>query len=136
MRCDSCNKFVSFDSETEPEVDLSASGSEVSGTCRIVNTCQECGQELTEHTFDVEVEVDEHDVEKCKEELDIDQTDAERFDEMQTKDRRGKPIKSMRYMKHLYGVRVTVGVSCSECGFKGEVEWSDTVAGSEMESLI
>jgi hypothetical protein len=54
MRCPSCNKFVPFDTDSEPEVDIDidADGS-VSGTVRIVNTCAECGEELKEASLDV-----------------------------------------------------------------------------------
>jgi hypothetical protein len=58
MRCPDCNKFVSFDVDGDPEVELEADEStgEVTGTVRIVNACQECGAELTEATFDVDVD--------------------------------------------------------------------------------
>ncbi len=54
MRCPSCNKFVPYDTDSEPEVDIEidAEGS-VSGTVRIVNTCADCGEELKEASLDV-----------------------------------------------------------------------------------
>jgi hypothetical protein len=53
MRCPDCNKFVSFE-QGEPEAELEASGASLTGTIRIVLTCQECSTELKESTFDVE----------------------------------------------------------------------------------
>lgn len=56
--CDQCQKFVSFDTEQEPELDLSVDDEGVvTGNARIVNTCADCGQELTEATLDVEIDL-------------------------------------------------------------------------------
>lgn len=44
MRCPDCNKFVSFDTDVEPDVSLDvADDGGVSGSCRIVNACADCG---------------------------------------------------------------------------------------------
>lgn len=63
-RCPDCNKFVRLNAETEPEVDLTIELEEtsestealltVTGSIRIVNTCAECGGELTEASFDID----------------------------------------------------------------------------------
>lgn len=59
MRCPDCSKFVSFDTDTEPEVDATEVDDEghVTFDARIVNNCAECGTELTEYTFNVEVDL-------------------------------------------------------------------------------
>src|SRR4051812_457683 len=58
MRCPDCQKFVSFDTDTEPEIDVDVDDDgTVSGTVRIVNTCSECSQELTEANLDVEIDL-------------------------------------------------------------------------------
>jgi len=77
MRCPNCNKFVPYGLDQEPEVDLeihqpSEDGVktdmktvaevsvEITGTVRIALTCEECGGELKESTFelsDVEIMV-------------------------------------------------------------------------------
>lgn len=144
MRCPDCNKFVSFDTDTEPELSLSVDDEGVvSGTARIVNTCAECSQELKEATLDVEIdlsaEVTAHRDEKRAERLadarkedpaatiddsdndghdglEIDEESAERTDRVQRTDRHGKPITKSRYMKTFYGadVNVTVKFACGE----------------------
>lgn len=139
MRCDTCNKFVSFDADTEPEVDLRVENDgEVSGSVRIVNTCAECGEEMTETTFDVDIDLSEEIAEHrktCSErDLDLNE-DVSRFDEFQTKDRRGRPIKLSRYQRHYYGIEVKVTVTCG-CGATFEDEYKDMVSGSGMESLM
>src|SRR5687767_14393235 len=55
MRCPDCNKFVSFDTEADPEtnIDVAEDGA-ITGDVRIANNCQECGTELKEGTFDVD----------------------------------------------------------------------------------
>lgn len=177
MRCDSCNKFVSFDTETEPDISVQLENDgTISGTVRIVNTCAECGQEMKETTFDVECdcadEIETHRtamladagitlspcgengeavyhladgtvatveaveaVTKAHEDLTLDHDGGNRTERMQSKDRHGKPIKSARYMKHLYGAEVTFTVAC-KCGEEFVVQWADEVQGSGMEELI
>jgi len=143
MRCNDCNKFVSFDTETEPEVtvDVDSEGV-VTGDCRIVNTCAECGSELTEATMTVDVDLSsdiaEHRAENDEEPgehdtLEVD-ADGERTERTEDKDRNGKPIESSRYMKRFYGASVTVTVEC-KCGEKFEGTWSADVQASSMDSL-
>lgn len=60
MRCDSCNKFVSLDTQ-EPEINLvGISGTTVAVDARSVRTCAACGQELKalDINKDVELELD------------------------------------------------------------------------------
>jgi len=69
-RCPDCNKFVSYDDGTEPEAeaDVDETG-HITGTVRIALTCAECGTELREASFDLDVDlsaaVEEH-REKCR----------------------------------------------------------------------
>jgi len=61
MRCSDCNKFVSFDDSNDPEADdadVDAEG-RVSGTVRVYLTCAECGTELKEANFDLDVDMTE-----------------------------------------------------------------------------
>lgn len=61
MRCPGCNKFPSFDTSNEPEVDLSVEDSggavNVTGTVRIVLTSECCSEECKDATFDVEEDI-------------------------------------------------------------------------------
>jgi hypothetical protein len=149
MRCPDCQKFVSFDSETDPEVNVESVDEEgvVTGDVRIVNTCAECGTELKEASLDVEEDFSEEVAEHRKErkdagepdedhdELTVETDDGSRFDEMQDTDRHGKKIKRARYMKHLYGAEVEITVEC-KCGEKFTRTWRDSVPGSSMEEMV
>ena len=150
MRCSDCNKFVSFDTEQEPEIDISVDDDGVvNGTVRIVNTCAECGTELKEGTFDLEVDLsgaiadhrEEHRQKSDKDgavaghtSLEVEDDGGSRFEDSVTTDRRGKKITNPRYMKHLYGAEVEIKVTC-ECGEVFTDTWRDSLAGSSMDEL-
>lgn len=148
MRCPDCNKFVSFDTEQDPEIDVDINDTEIVGSCRIVNTCAECSQELKEANLDVSVdvasEIESH-TETCEEcktaresgtlDLRVDHDGGSRFDEMVTKDRHGKPITKSRYMKHKYGAQAVFTVTFP-CGEDAQAEWSGFTYGSWMEELV
>lgn len=143
MRCPDCNKFVGQD-PGEPEVQsIEINNGEVQIEARLPVTCNECGNELKEGTFTMEETIpseiaDAHEGEGH--ELEVEEDDCEAVDEYQTTDRHGKPIKSVRYQKHLYGVRVGFSVTCScqaagaEPLFSGEV--SDTMPAGAMDELV
>lgn len=142
MRCPDCNKFVSFDTDTDPEVTVSVDNEgHVSGDVRIVNNCAECGQELKEANFSVDVDlsnaVAEHkkESEETEHRLDVDIEDLSRTDHRQTVDRKGKPIRNPRYQKQMYGAEGTIALTCS-CGWAASEQWSDEVQGSGMEELV
>jgi hypothetical protein len=128
-RCSSCNKFVSFD-EQDPEVnDLEVDESgHVTVSVRIVNACADCGQELTEFTFelegDVELEKPEGDHEH---ELEVEEVSCER-----TQRQDGKAGTPSRYRRNFYGAELVAQVTCS-CGFEHEVTLQDDVQGSGMD---
>jgi hypothetical protein len=140
MRCPDCNKFVGFDADTEPEVDVRVDDDGmVSGSVRITNNCTECGQELKQAEFEVDIdftdEVRKHKVARPNEPHALDvELNASRTDWMQTKDRRGNTIKSYRYMKHMYGAEGAVVLTCS-CMEEplASQDWGDAVSGSGME---
>jgi hypothetical protein len=71
--------------------------------------------------------------------VEITDSSAEAEDRYENKDRHGKPIKSARYMKHMYGARVSVSVKGTYDGTEFEVndaEWFDEVASSGMDELV
>ena len=139
MRCPDCNKFASFDTESEPEInaDVDEDGI-VTGTCRIVNTCAECGTDLTAADLDIYISVEDDVIEHrktCeKKSLEVEVT-GERTDRMENKSRTGKIIKNPRYMKHMYGADLRAVVTC-ECGVSWEAEDSVEVQGSGMEEQV
>lgn len=57
MVCPECNRFPSKDTDNEPEGELEVSDDGmVTGDVRIFNTCENCGTELEETTFNVELD--------------------------------------------------------------------------------
>jgi len=140
MRCNDCNKFVSYDTETDPEIGLDVSSDgHVTGSVRIVNTCQECGSELKEANLDVDVdlsaEIEKHRLLKGKhDDLSVSDDGGSRTDRTQNKDRNGKLITNRRYMKQFYGAEMTITVEC-ECGEKFEASWAEEVQASGMDEL-
>jgi len=142
MRCNDCNKFVSFDTDSDPEIDVDVDNEgHVTGSVRIVNTCQDCSSELTEATLNVDMdfasEIVEHRGEQAEGDhatLSVDHDGGSRTDRTENKDRNGKIIKQSRYMKRFYGAEATITVECA-CGEKFEQGWSDEVQASGMDEL-
>ncbi len=133
MRCSDCNKFVSFDSDGEPEPELEADETtgQVTGSVRIVNACGECGTELKEATFDVDVDFDkaaEHMAEHPEDEahaLDLEEPSLDRTERVQGKGRGAKTF---------YGAEGDLEVKC-RCGFTETQHWSDDIQASYMDEL-
>lgn len=137
MRCPNCNKFVPFDTEVEPE----EQGQEVGGTTftasyRRVLQCGECGEDLKEATLEVEYdfskdvqaedEAEEGDGSKREpheHEFEIESCDVEATTGAVTKCRDGRPIRSSRYMKTLYGVKCAVEVKCGVDGCEAQASF-------------
>jgi hypothetical protein len=140
MRCPDCNKFVSLDTSQEPEVDLDVDETtgEVTGTVRIVNTCAECGTEMTEATFDVDVEFDgaeAHIKDHAGDDMvleDLDKHELEMEDFAPDRDERyeGKG----RGTKTFYRTEGTITVKCS-CGMSWSQPWSDEIQASHMDEM-
>ena len=147
MRCPSCNKFVSYDTDVSPE----ENSQEIDGTrfvasYRRVLTCGDCGEELKDAEIEVEYDfsgdiddirkqaareegVKDEEHEKHEHSFEIDSCDVSATTGSVTKDRLGRPIRNSRYMATLYGVECQVEVKC-ECG----AEASFTVEGDERAS--
>lgn len=143
MRCPDCNKFVSFDTDTEPEIEANVEqDGSVGVQARIVNTCAECSTELKEANFSNDddslvEEVAEHKKTCAAMKLDVKDAEASRTDRRQTHDRRGKPIRNPRYQKQYYGYEATVAVVCETCGHEfPDVKVEDESAASGMDELV
>lgn len=131
MRCPDCNKFVSYDDSSEPEAELEVDEQTISGTVRIVLTCQDCDTELKEATFDIDSPWeggeyhtgDEHELA-----LNIVSTELTS---------RNTPARSPRYSKTFYGHSTEVEITCS-CGkLEGVNETlEDDCQASGMEELV
>lgn len=133
MRCPDCNRFVSLDSEVEPEVDVDINEEgQVTGTARMVNACGECGGELTEYTFDLDEEAD--DATAHMESFPEDQRGKHKFTCEGSASRMDSFGKGSR-PAHFYGVSVDILVKC-ECGkHESTVTIEDQVQASDMDSL-
>lgn len=136
MRCPDCNKFVSFDTEEDPEVTTNVdSEGEVGVEIRLVNKCQECGTELKEACFEGTIEIPDA--------KDHAESHGEKFegftvineDCSRTEDRRpkGRPA---RYTKQFYGYELEVTIQCDECGEEFKGSCSDMMQASGMEELV
>ena len=133
MRCPDCNKFVSLDTDGDPEVELEADETtgEVTGTVRIVNACQECGAELTEATFDVDVDFPA--AEEHMKGHEDDDAHALALEEP-TVDRTDRAVGRGRGTKTFYGAETDLVVKC-QCEFTETQHWSDEIQASHMDGL-
>lgn len=145
-RCASCNKFVSIDSETEPEVESIEVDDEgnVVMNVHIVNNCGDCGDELTGADLEIEVNCDayaenweEHVKEKHEANdegempegkgpaLEVHETGTERVTRTEGKG---------RGQKTFYGAKVEFEVKCA-CGWTATGAGEDDVQASSMDEL-
>lgn len=149
MRCPDCNKFVSLELQ-EPEFDsleVSVTKSEerdagpdgfvahVTGSCRIVRNCGECGQELKEATLEIDKEIDFH-----RDELAVPLSDEDLGDAtVETENEDQLEEGGGRYAKSYFGATAELVVTAGKGANVIELcreEWSDKVAASEMDELV
>lgn len=146
MRCPECNKFVAYDTDVDPEVDIRVEDDGmVDGSVTITNNCEGCGCELKSAEFEVAIDFSEavakHKAicpdQALRHSFDV-EFDCSREDRTQRTDRHGRPIKSSRYMRTYYGARASVELSCS-CGESvdgGTADWADECQASSMKELV
>lgn len=136
-RCNDCNRFVSYDDSNEPEVDsLEVDSQSITGSIRIYLTCAECGTELRESNFDVEVDISEDFGEEHEGEghdLDVDFNDLELTTHTNDKDAKGKTI-PYRFRKTFYGYSGNFDVRC-KCGKTETYDVADSVQASHMDEI-
>ena len=143
MKCPSCNKFAAYDTTADPEIngadafchapchvararaDLNNGLAAVSGQCRIVLTSHCCGDDLKEHTFDIEAsDIDITRADGC--ECDLTELGAEG-----SADLTEKTEKKTTY----YGAQMNITIACG-CGkTTATTEWADNIEVSDMEEL-
>lgn len=139
MRCNDCNKFVSFD-EQEPEVESLAVDEDgnVTAEVRIVNACSECGTELTEAVFNFDAAHSAACTEHKGEghELQVEDEGCERTDRSGYFKKGVFVPKGGRYAKHFYGVELSYTITCS-CGKLEAISdtFSDEIQASGMDEL-
>jgi hypothetical protein len=138
MRCPDCSKFVGLDTDGDPEVGLDMDGAtgQVTGEIRIVNACAECGSELTEVNFNVEVDFPAAEAHMAANvnasgepggdhELELEDAEITRTERSEGKGRGAKTF---------YGAEGTLTVKC-KCGFSEDQAWSDECQASYMDQL-
>jgi hypothetical protein len=159
MRCPDCNKFVSLELADEPEAELEVSEGVVSGTVRLVRQCADCGTELKEASFDVEVSLptlvehaaevaakrEEREKERKEKEDEAKATGKEIADEDEDEDdehemevdvdeSQGTEEGGGRWKKSFFGVEVTFTAKCS-CGKEEQGNFEDKIAASHMDEI-
>jgi hypothetical protein len=156
-RCNDCNRFVSMELGDSPDLtlDVDADGV-VSGDVTITRNCAECGTELKEGKFDINVTISEaaahmqehtdaylaHEKARAAAELatieaggDIDdEDDIEEF-ELSIENEEAEATEGGTSRKPTYGFRATFSIVCS-CGkFEHDGEADDEMSGGEMDEL-
>lgn len=141
MRCPDCNKFVPYDDSQEPEHNLDVDDTgHVTGDVRIVLPCGECGTELKEYSFDIDIQAEiDH---KCEGEdpdysVEVSSVELTTQSDCGINKRTGKPNKfNPRYATTYYGFSLTGEVRCS-CG-KATIEFTaeDKVSASSMDEMV
>lgn len=137
-----CNKFVSLDTETEPEVnseDIDDDGA-INIELRLVNNCAECSTELAETTQELTAQVPGEVMELHTGDghsLELEVEDLGRDERYATTDRRGKPIKKSRYQKKFYVGLCKAVVTCS-CSTEPiyEEDLSEETQAGDFDSLV
>ena len=128
MRCPQCNKFVALSSETEPEAELECDDNSVSGTVRIVLTCEECGEEMKQAEFDVQEDVNLTDDRHCGDrsvEVDSVEMTERTFTDPKTKKK-----------TTMFGFELSGHLECS-CGADiGSFNAEEEIDTNEMEELV
>lgn len=129
MRCPDCGKFVAYNDEPDIETpDLEYSDGRVTGSVTRPLPCGECGTDLKSAELDIDLEVtwEKEPKEGCEHDFDISVDNCSPSSRVETKDRKGRPIKSARYMTTYYGVELSGAITCDACeaegGFGGTVE--------------
>lgn len=123
MRCPDCNKFVSYD---EPQCEVSTvevCDDAVRANVTVQLNCADCGGTLKDAEIEEQVDIDHTcgeeknpDFEEGDDQYEVEnEGDAEGTNRVQTTDRRGKPIKSHRYMKTFYGFSLEPEIKCKKC---------------------
>lgn len=123
----------------EPEVEIvSTDISQNLATvgARVVLKCAECDNELKDAEIQAENTIDHGcDGDEIFEWEDA-PSDAEGTNRLEIRDRHGKPIKSMRYMKTFYGFTCSGSVKCTKCKEVIELDFEGEEQASGFNELV
>lgn len=134
MRCPSCEKFVSYDTEVEPEEsgEPQVDGDTVTAEYRRVLTCGECSEELKESNIEVQCEIELEKAAGCKSNDPPESCDFE----VETCEVEATEDIGSRYKATLYGCHVTGTVKCQKCGVEGKFEGDNSERASSFDELV
>lgn len=149
MRCQSCNKFVSFDTDAEPEEESQdVDGTNFTATYRRVLQCSECGDDLKEATLELEYDFgDDVKTDKATDEKEAPATeteDKEEATEPETHEHEfeiescaAEATTGSVSRRVTYGVKLSVEVECSVEGCKAHAtfECEESEQASSFEEL-
>lgn len=145
FRCSSVGLLAGYDDTSVEIQNEDVDDTNLHVEVRVVRPCSGCGQDQAETTLDFEIELEhecpdergdllatsdggtkdgshrpytEHDFEQDLTERAYSANgtvEAEVYDDYESTDRNGKPIKSFRYRRHKLGATVSATVTCSRC---------------------
>lgn len=143
MRCESCNKFVSYDEPNVDDIEVEIVGNSLSVSGVITLCCADCGSELSQAEISDEVSLDQlienYDtlvkLDEDNEEIEFELVDHEcnPHERLQDTDQNGRKIRSARYMKMYRGVTVSGTLKLGEDAFEFSHDFE--VQASEFESI-
>jgi phage FluMu protein Com len=141
MRCPDCNKFVAYGEASADVESAQVEGGEVRAEVRAVLPCEQCGVELKETIFEIELVIDhtctvERENAEDPIEFELDDYNAEPWEDSITKTvTRGRRTGQVDSTP-TYGAEFTCIVSCPHC--KAVIELSDrqAIPSSQFEGLV
>ena len=134
MHCPGCTKFASFEG-MEPEWDEPAvfEDGHITGQVRIIPTCEDCGEELKETIFEIAIDSVPWYAAHADHGVTMEEPDLELIDRVEN--RSVKTGKSLLHSWQVWGAACTFHLTCS-CGETTEEDWQETIAQTQMESLV
>lgn len=154
MRCPDCAKFVPFDTEAEPEGDLTIDNDgQLTGEVERGLPCGECGTTLKSAMFNVDQDLNEivdvkpapsndpAGVTYCTKAHDWDWENADEpsispTERLSDTDRKGNKIKLTRFMTKYYGIEIEGDVRCKDCPAVGVYKFSDEESASAFDEQV
>ena len=136
MRCDQCNRFVSYDLPPQAEIlDHEIANLTAKAQVRIVLTCAECSTELKETEIEITAAI-EH---ACGEgmsddDFEMEEPDVEGTDRIESLSKKGRAIPA-RYRRTFYGAEVKFKCTCQRCEEEIELSASGEAPASEFDEL-
>jgi hypothetical protein len=134
-RCNTCNRRPSLE-QAEPELDSELEVNDgqgvVTGSVRIANICAECGTEISQHTFDLEIDITTLLAQHPCPESEIGIGWSAELEDLEATSKQVPPKGKVR--KTFYGASGNIRVKCNcEEPVEEIFPWEDFVQASLME---